>query len=304
LYPVLFELGPVKIHSYGFMLAMAFLVGMWLAGRESRRLGEDPDRVTDVSFWILVAAVLGSRLFHVVVFWSELAPPRFWSALKIWEGGLVYYGGFLGAVAASVVYTRLKKMDFWQLADIIAPSIALGLMFGRIGCTLVGCCYGQACPADFPLGIVFPPETIGVAGVRLYPTQPAEALGSLSIFLFLWLFLRHRRQFRGQVLFVFLVLYSALRFVLEYWRDDPRGFVDLLTFATSSGVPAAGTPGLWLSESQLVSLALTAAVAPLWIWKARRDKRLGIDPGPAPAPRPTPAGAGKKAPSKRKAKHR
>ena len=304
MHPLIFELGPLKVHSYGFMLAMAFLVGMYLAGRESRRLGEDPDRITDVSFWILISSVLGSRLFHVIVFWSDLEAPRLLSAIKIWEGGLVYYGGFIGAATAAIIYTRLKKMDFWQLSDIMAPSVALGLMFGRIGCTLVGCCYGKVCPSDFPLGITFPAESIGVSGIRLYPTQPAEGLGALAIFLFLWLFLRHRRQFRGQVLFVFLVLYSALRFVLEYWRDDPRGFLNVLDFSTLPGVPAVGTPGLWLSESQVVSVVLTAAVIPLWIWKAKRDKRLGIDPGPAPAPPTTTAAGSSKSPGKRKAKRK
>ncbi len=297
---MIFELGPLKLHSYGFMLAMAFLVGIWLASREAKRLGTDPEDVQNLAFWILLSSIVGSRLFHVIVFWEQM--DSFWEPFKIWEGGLVYYGGFLGAVTASIIYTRIKKMDFWQFGDIIAPSIALGLMFGRTGCTLVGCCYGKPCGPDFPLGITFPPETIGVAGVPLYPTQPAEALGSLAIFLFLWLFLRHRRKFRGQVLAVFVLLYSLLRTILEFWRADPRGFLRLFTVHGEPGLTAQTVGGfkgalLWtetlaevgpgvyavqLSESQVVSIVLSLAIAVFWVYKSRRDRRLGVELGPVP----------------------
>ncbi len=300
MHPVLFHLGPLTIHSYGFMLAVAFVVGMYLANREAHRLGEDPETLSNLSFWILISAILGARLFHAVVFWNELAPPRALSALKIWEGGLVYYGGFLGALVGSTIFVlvRGRKDDLFQFADMIAPAVALGLMFGRMGCTLVGCCYGRPCPVDFPLGITFPPQTIGVAGIPLYPTQPAEALGSLAIFLFLWLWLRHHRTFRGQVVFSFLILYSLLRFALEYWRDDPRGFLEITSFALSSGAPPAAAPGIWLSESQVVSVIFVLALVPLWIWKARRDKRLGVSVAPVA---PTKIG-GKKKKAKGKAK--
>lgn len=299
MHPILLELGPLKIHSYGFMLAVAFLVGIFLAAREARRLGEDEETVHNLAFWILLSSIFGSRLFHVIVFWDEI--PSIWSALKIWEGGLVYYGGFIGAVMASVIYTRVKGVSFWQMADIIAPSVALGLMFGRIGCTLVGCCYGKPCPADFPLALTFPPETIGVAGVPLYPTQPAEAIGSLLIFLFLWFFLRHRRSFRGQVMTAFILLYSLLRTALEFWRDDPRGFLTLFTFNSAPGQTPESTGGLfgWLlwshtfaevregvyavqvSESQAVSLALSALAIAFWIFKKRYDRHHGVEVAPA-----------------------
>lgn len=303
---MIFELGPLKLHSYGFMLAVAFLVGIWLASREAKRLGENPDDVQNLAFWILLSSIVGSRLFHVIVFWDQM--DSIWEPFKIWEGGLVYYGGFLGAVLASIIYTRLKKMDFWQFSDILAPSVALGLMFGRIGCTLVGCCYGKPCGPDFPLGITFPPETIGVAGVPLYPTQPAEAIGSLAIFLFLWLFLRYRRKFRGQVLSVFVLLYSLLRTVLEFWRADPRGFLQIFSITGEPGLTAqtagglmggllwtetltevgAGVYAVQLSESQVVSIALSLAVAVFWVYKSRRDKRLGVELGPVPTEKAKP----------------
>jgi phosphatidylglycerol:prolipoprotein diacylglycerol transferase len=312
------ELGPFALHSYGFMLATAFIVGLFFARREAARLGEDPDRVSDLSFWIILTSVIGSRVWHVVVFWHELSPPRLLSAFKIWEGGLVYYGGFVAAVTASIIYCRLTKFDFWQMADIISPSIALGLMFGRTGCTLVGCCYGKPCPPDFFAAITFPPGTIGVAGTPLYPTQPAEALGCLAIFLFLWLYLRRRRTFRGEVLAAFVILYSALRFVLEFWRDDPRGFAALFTFHATPGLTAKTAGGLFglllwantfkemahgvygvsLSESQMTGVIFSAAAVALWVWKSRRDRLLGVAVA-APAP-PAPRAAVVKRKAKRK----
>ena len=297
MHPIILELGPLKIHSYGFMLAIAFLVGIWLARRYAERLGEDPEKLTNMAFWILLSAIVGSRMFHVFVFWEEMT--GFWSIFKIWEGGLVYYGGFIGATVAAVIYCRVHKLDAWQMADLLAPSTALGLMFGRIGCTLVGCCYGKPCPADFSLGITFPPQSIGVAGIPLYPTQPAEAIGSLLIFLFLWFYLRRHRAFRGQIIVAFVLLYSALRTALEFWRADPRGFLTLFHVSGPAGQTAESAGGffgwlLWaetlqetasgvyavcLSESQAVSLALTAVAVLLGIYKWRRDRRLGIEPG-------------------------
>ncbi len=292
MYPVLFELGPLKVHAYGFMLAVAFLVGIFLAERYARQIGENPEEIGNVSFWIILAAIVGSRLFHVVVFWDQMH--GFLDPFKIWEGGLVYYGGFIGAVAASAIYCTIKKKSFWQIGDLIAPSIALGLMFGRTGCLLVGCCYGKPCPAEFPLGITFPDQTIGLAGVRLYPTQPAEALGCLAIFLLLWFVVRNHRRFRGQVLLAFVVLYSLLRTVLEFWRDDPRGFVTLFHVSGAPNLTADSpglfgfllwartlrqlTPGLYavrISESQLVSALFIISAIACWIWRARVDRRLG-----------------------------
>jgi prolipoprotein diacylglyceryltransferase len=173
------------------------------------------------------------------------------------------------------------------------------------------------------MAITFPPATIGLAGVPLYPTQPLEALGSLAIFAFLWFVLRHRRTFRGEVLFAFAILYSILRFMLEFWRADPRGFAPLFSLAMAPGLTADSAGGLtgfllWagtlhetaagsyavsLSESQLLSVAITMSCVALWVWKSRRDRRLGVSVAPAPlTPAPT---AGKVQPSKTgKAKRR
>lgn len=315
MHPIILELGPLKVHAYGFMLALAFLFGIFLAERYAKQIGENVDDVGNVSFWIILTAIVGSRLFHVIVFWDQMK--SFWDPFKIWEGGLVYYGGFLGATAGCVIYCLVRKISFWQITDLLAPGVALGLMFGRTGCLLVGCCYGKPCPPDFPLGITFPPQTIGLAGVPLYPTQPAEALGCLLIFLFLWFFLRSRRTFRGEVLFTFVILYSLLRTTLEFWRDDPRGFITLshVTAAPNLTPDSGGlvgwllwartllptAPGLYavrLSESQMVSAIFIIVSVALWIWRARADRRLGWE-SPALAKVPL-WGAPKSAPARKR----
>jgi len=243
MHPILIHAFGFSIHSYGVMLAIGFMVGISLAAKEAVRTGVDPEKVLNLTFWILISSIVGSRIFHCVVFYPQYVedPLRI---LKLWEGGLVFYGGFLGAVAASVLYTRLHKMNFWQISDIMIPSVMLGLMFGRIGCFLAGCCFGKSCPADFALGITFHNHLgLGVKNIPLYPTQPLSAFNAFAIFLILWLY-RTKKRFHGELLAIALLLYSITRSLIEILRDDPRGFVNL--------------GSLSLSESQVVSLAMVA----------------------------------------------
>ena len=267
------------------MLAIGFLLAILLAIREGKRRGLSPDEISNVSFWILVSSILGSRLFHCVVFWRDFIHEP-WRILFVWEGGLVFYGGFIAAVITSIVFCRIKKIPFFELADIIAPGIALGLGFGRLGCLLVGCCYGKTCPPDYPLAITFPPETVGMANVPLYPTQIFESVGCFIIFLILWQAVLRYRKFSGQVLALLLVLYGLLRTVLEFWRDDPRGFVSLLHFSAQphltpekavgimaqllrlDAVAESSTAGIYifrLSESQVISLLMLPVALGIWL---------------------------------------
>jgi len=243
MHPIMIHAFGFSIHSYGVMLAIGFMVGISLAAKEAVRTGVDPEKVLNLTFWILISSIVGSRIFHCVVFYPQyLEDPL--RIFKLWEGGLVFYGGFLGAVAASILYTHLHKMNFWQVADIMIPSVMIGLMFGRIGCFLAGCCFGKSCPADFPLGITFHNNLgLGVKNIPLYPTQPLSAFNAFVIFVILWLY-RTKKRFHGELLAIALLLYSVTRSLIEILRDDPRGFVDL-------GIVS-------LSESQLVSLAMVA----------------------------------------------
>jgi len=263
MHPILIHFFGLSIHSYGVMLAIGFMVGISLAAKESTRKGLDPEKILNLTFWILVSSIVGSRLFHCIVFYPQyLEDPL--RVLKLWEGGLVFYGGFLGAVLASISYTRLQRINFWQVADALIPSVMIGLMFGRIGCLLAGCCFGKVCSDHFPLGITFHnPIGLGIKNVPLYPTQPLSALNALVIFTILWLY-RKRIRFHGELLAICLVLYSISRFLIEFLRDDPRGFLSLgsLTF----------------SESQVVSVFLFLSAAWILAWVRPRQKLPAASP--------------------------
>src|SRR5512143_814516 len=158
--------------------------------------------------------------------------------LMIWKGGLVFYGGFLLALFTGVWYLNRFNMPLWKVADIIAPCIALGQAIGRLGCFSAGCRYGK--PTDLPWGVTFTdPNSLAVLGVPLHPTQIYESAGALTIFAFLWLY-RKKTTFEGQLFWLYVMLYSVLRFTIEFVRgDEVRGFVNIASFTLSTSQAVA-----------------------------------------------------------------
>ncbi len=239
MYPVLFHIGKVTLYSYGFMIAVGIVVGLVLARRQAAREGIDPDKIIDIAFYILVAALIGSRLLYVLMDLDQyVAHPL--NILKIWQGGLVFYGGLVPAVVVAIWYIRRLGLPLWQITDIYAPSIAIGHAFGRIGCFLAGCCYGQPCA--LPWAVTFTnPRTLAPPGIPLHPTQLYSALGLLLLFAFL-LFLRTKKTFQGELFWTYLLCYSIGRFFLEVLRGDDRGIVlgGLLSTTQAISIPLAG----------------------------------------------------------------
>jgi phosphatidylglycerol---prolipoprotein diacylglyceryl transferase len=238
MFPILFSWGAFTLRSYGVMVAAGFGLGIYLAWRQAQREGIDPERFLDLTLWVMVAGLVGARLLYVLVSWREFAAAP-WDALKFWQGGLVFYGGFILAVLAMVLFCRLRGLSLWKVGDVSAPYAALGHAVGRIGCFLNGCCYG---PPNTPCGVVFP--GLGDQVPRL-PIQLIESAFNLLLFFGL-LWLRPRRRFAGQMGWSYVFVYALGRFFLEYLRgDEIRGLY------TRFG----------LSTSQLISLAamLTAA---------------------------------------------
>lgn len=217
MHPIAFQIGSLTVHWYGVMMALAFIAGLWTAGRRCRIEGVPSDKVLDIGPWLIVGSILGARIFYVVSYWKEsFAGQPLIEIFMIQHGGLVYYGGLLGAIAAGVLYARIRKLPLWQLADIVAPSIALGYVFGRIGCLLNGCCYGQPC--SLPWAIHFPQghETFPNG---VHPTEIYDALLNLGMYGFLaWLY-RHKK-FRGQVFAAYLLCYAVTRSIVESFRGD------------------------------------------------------------------------------------
>lgn len=233
MHPILFQfpdfipiLGGHGIHTYGFMIALGFLLGWTYVVRETRRLGLNEDRMVDLFFYTIVWALIGSRVLYlfnsVEHFWRDPLV-----VFRIWEGGLVFQGGVIGALIFVIYYTRKHKFHFFQVADIFAVPLALGHGLGRIGCFFAGCCYGKPCGLSFPFGVVFPniPETVAPVGIALYPTQLFEALAEILVFLFLFWY-RRKKPFDGAVFLVYMMIYAVLRSVVEVYRGDSiRGFV-------------------------------------------------------------------------------
>ncbi len=220
MYPVLLQIGKLSIYTYGFFIAIGFLVGIAIARQEAKRVGEDPEKIMDLSFYVLVFAIVGSRLFYIVTNPEMfLAGPL--EILKLWKGGLVFYGGFIAALIAALIYLKKKKMPLWKTADIITPSLPAGQFLGRLGCFFAGCCYGRAC--DLPWAVTFTrPDTLAPIGIPLHPTQLYHALGNLIIFGFLWSFRRHKK-YDGQLFWLYLLLYGVTRSFIEVFRGDFRG---------------------------------------------------------------------------------
>jgi phosphatidylglycerol:prolipoprotein diacylglycerol transferase len=220
MHPVLFRIGPFTLHTYGVFVAMAFLSAIALALREARRVGEDPDKILDLCFYMLVAAIVGSRILYVLVNWSAFSQDPF-DIVRIWQGGLVFYGGFIGALITALWFMKRKGLSVLKTADIMAPSIAFGQFVGRIGCFFAGCCYGKTC--DLPWAVIFThPESLAPKGVPLHPVQLYSSLNGLFIFLVL-MGIRRIKGFEGQIFWTYVLLYAVTRSILEHFRGDERG---------------------------------------------------------------------------------
>jgi phosphatidylglycerol---prolipoprotein diacylglyceryl transferase len=216
---IAFQFGSITVHWFGVFIAGAFLAGMWTATRRAPRIGISGEVVADLIIpWLLIGGIVGARLMFVVTYWQdEFVGKPWWEVFMIQRGGLVFYGGMIGAALTTIVYARYKKVSLWKLADILAPSIALGSMFGRIGCLMNGCCFGHAC--ELPWAIRFPADH-HTGGQPVHPTQIYDALFNLALYAGLaWLF-RHRRKFDGQIFAIFLMCYAITRSTVEFFRGD------------------------------------------------------------------------------------
>jgi phosphatidylglycerol:prolipoprotein diacylglycerol transferase len=204
------------------MVALAFLLGLWTASRRAPQSGINGERIVDLGPWLILGAILGARTFYVVSYWREEFAGRPISEIfMIHHGGLVFYGGLLGASLAGIIYVRVRALPLWKVADVLAPSIALGYVFGRIGCLLNGCCYGRAC--DLSWAVRFPEghEThrAGFPATPVHPTQIYDSLLNLGLYLALaWLY--RRKKFDGQVFAVYLLCYAVTRSLVEMFRGD------------------------------------------------------------------------------------
>jgi phosphatidylglycerol---prolipoprotein diacylglyceryl transferase len=246
--------GQLTLYTYGVLLAAAYLLGLKFAMVRAEAQGLDGAKVLDLGIYIIISALVGAKLLLLVTdFRTFQADPQ--ELLTLARSGGVFYGGLILAVAVALWYIRRAGLPLWTTCDAFAPGIALGHVVGRFGCFFAGCCYGR--PTSEPWGITFtdPFATANVGtplGVRLHPTQLYEAGAEFLILLVLLGSERTGRQFRGRTFWLYMLLYAISRFIIEFYRGDPRGSVG--AFSTSQFIsillaPLAIVMLVWLSRT-------------------------------------------------------
>ncbi len=260
MYPELFHIGSFPINTYGVFLALAFLCAILITVKLAARDGLPREKIYDLSLWMLLASLVGSK---ILMFFTEPEyrdHPLQLISLDFLRSGGVFYGGLIGAVLAGYFLMRRYKLPWWKTADACAPGIAIGNFFGRQGCFAAGCCWGK--PTTLPWGVKFTELGHEITGVPtdtyLHPTQLYESFSMLIVFFFL-LWLHKHKRFSGQVILAYALLYSVIRFAIEFVRDDPRG--DLFGLTTLTG----------LSTSQIISLIVGVTALVLLVIRWRRN---------------------------------
>ncbi len=265
MWPVILQLGPLTIYSYGTMMAIGFLVSGWLTGKEMDRRGLNGELASTMVFWAAVGGIAGSKLWAVIQDWQDLVADPIG---MIFSGsGFVWYGGFIGGFLAVSWSIWKHGLPWLKMVDCIAPAMAVGHALGRIGCQLSGDGdWGSV--SDVPWAMAYPAAIVGwpyPEGVRVHPTPMYEFFAYMAVFAFLWA-IRKRPQPDGTLFWWYLVLGGGARFIIEFWRINP---------------PVA----FELSSAQVFSLLLIA----IGVW------RLIATRGAAPAPTRRVGGAGRAA---------
>ena len=263
MYPELFRIGSFPINTYGVFLALAFLSAILITVRLAARDGLPREKIYDLCLWMLLSSLVGSKILMLFTEPEYRDHPAQLLSLDFLRSGGVFYGGLIGAILAGYLLMRRYNLPWWKTADACAPGIALGNFFGRQGCFAAGCCWGK--PTTLPWGVKFTElghEITGVpTDVPLHPTQLYESFAMLTVFFFLF-WLHKRRRFSGQVILFYALLYSAIRFCIEFLRDDPRG--DLFGLTTLTG----------LSTSQLISLIVGVGALVILIVRWRKNSAV------------------------------
>ena len=321
--PVLFSLHvagrELALRTYGVFIALGLALGIALAYREARRRGLDGGRVLDLAFWLTVAGLVGSRLAYGVVNFADFGRAcadggdaghralAEWLSdctriFHVWQGGLVFYGGVVGAAAVAAWFARRERWSFWAVGDVFAPGLAVGHVLGRLGCFAAGCCFGKA--STVPWAVAFPRasvayEELASAGAvapgasltpPLHPTQLYEAAGELALFALL-LRLRPRLAARpGALLLLYAAGYALVRFAVELFRGDfARLYVlDLPLPRLAAWLRLPAREPVLLSVGQLMSLLVLAGAAVAW-WHRRRAWRVTRATPAVPAAAPAAA---------------
>jgi len=227
MYPDLLTIGSFTIHTYGVCIALGALLGITLITYEAKKQGYDQQKILDLTFYLLITAIIGSRALYVILNLKYYINHPL-EVVMIWRGGLVFYGGFLLAFATCFLYLKRHNLPFLKTCDLMVPGLAIGEFIGRFGCFFAGCCYGK--PTTLPWAITFThPHSLAKLGVPLHPTQLYSSLKALIIFLVL-ISARRYLKGEGQLLWLYILFYAIGRLIIEHFRGDERGFLVLNYF--------------------------------------------------------------------------
>jgi phosphatidylglycerol---prolipoprotein diacylglyceryl transferase len=260
MYPRIFSTDFFVLHTFGVFLSAAYLAALWKLLRGAKREGLKSESIAGLGLWVIIGAIAGAKILMVLRFYREYLanPADLWSLATLQSAG-DFYGGFIGAILAALVYfNRHAELPAWKTADLSAPAIALGQAIGRIGCFMAGDDYGR--PTDRPWGVTFHhPDAADIGGaplgIPLHPVQLYESLVCLVLF-FVLVRLAQNKKFNGEIILAYSSLYALARYFLEFLRGDAdRGFV----------------LGGWLSTSQAIAVATLIICIPLFV-KRRRDQ--------------------------------
>lgn len=229
MYPILVQLGGFELRSYGVIVALSFLLGLWVSTREAKRKGLDPALIQDFAFYALLGGILGARLYYVIFSNPSYFLQKPWEIIAVWHGGIGIIGALLGGLLTAVWYCRRKKLSFWRLADTLAPGVALGQAAGIFACLLNGDSYGK--PADLAWAITYTdPRAMAPLNVALHPVEIYEMAAYFLVFLLVWQ-TRKKYKIEGLAFLTYLAGYGAARFSVEFFRGNPAIF--------AWGIPAA-----------------------------------------------------------------
>lgn len=249
----LLTIGNFTIHGYGLMIGLGIIAAYLVSEYRAKKRGLDSDLLLSIALWVVLPGLICAKLlYYITVFDDILKNPKLLFDLA---GGYVVYGGIIGGILGGYLFCRIRKVPFWTYFDLVIPSVALAQAFGRIGCLLAGCCYGLK--TEGPFSIVFTESNFAPNGVPLLPTQTiSSGLNFIHFLILLWF--SGRAKAEGQVSSLYIILYSAGRFVLEFFRGDlERGSV--------------GT----LSTSQFISIFAFIAGIVLFAICTVRGKKIG-----------------------------
>lgn len=229
----LLTIGPFTVYGYGAMIALGILAAYFVAEFRAKKLKMDAEQVAYITIWCVIGGFIGAKLLFWITEWkSILGKPSF--LMQTLSDGFVVYGGIIGGILIGFLYSRVKKLEFWEYFDLIMPSIALAQGFGRIGCLLAGCCYGYE--TDSVCSITFQTSDFAPNGVALVPTQIYSSLLDFIHFGILLLISKHKKA-DGVVGAFYLIFYSIGRFVLEFFRGDvERGNVGIFSTSQFIGI--------------------------------------------------------------------